>query len=196
MFESRAKANRFFQNLNRHLRPGGVFIATTVDCRSVVDAVYRRHFGPTLVVSDGSRDNFDRDPAIIAQSENSHSSGLSARTVAVTNGDGRPVMKIEFDQMNWNRVLNSSRVEYSIAHDEEAFGIKYNFSLDDGTQNSDESLAVNAPEWLVPLGEPLSNLAKEHCLELIMCQNFQGFTKSALMNPNLSEARYFLVLFA
>jgi hypothetical protein len=195
MFESRSKASRFFQNISRHLRPGGVYIATTVDCRCVVDAVYRRRFGPAWIVADGSRGFFDRDQADIRPGGDGHAFDLSPRTVAVTNGEGKPVMKIEFDELNWNRLINSSRDEFSggslrDGNDEDAFGIKYNFSLDDGIPHSDESLAVNAPEWLVPLGAPLMNLVKEHGLELVLCQNFQGFTKSALMNPNLSEARF------
>jgi len=54
---------------------------------------------------------------------------------------------------------------------QDSFGLQYNFSLRDNETSS----AVEAPEWLVPQGRPLEELARNHDLCLIKSQNFHDF---------------------
>lgn len=53
----------------------------------------------------------------------------------------------------------------------EGFGIQYNFSLLD----SGDAAAVDAPEWIVPLGKQLEALAADHGLTVELCQNFHEY---------------------
>jgi mRNA (guanine-N7-)-methyltransferase len=174
MFESRERAGKFFDNISKHLKPGGVYIATTVDCRTVTDAVMRAEYGPVGSAHDGSVSNWDR-PTNKSVADVGNAS--QRRSIAITNLDGDNTMKLEFDQKNWDRVLNRENPD-----GEDAFGVRYNFRLDDGTSTDDigDGLAVDAPEWLVPLGETLRNFSREYGLELILCQNFQGYVHSSL----------------
>ena len=182
MFQTPERANHFFSNMSRHLNIGGSFIATTMDCRVVADAVQRKAWGSNGAM-DGSRSQIDRMINILPLSKND-------RTIAVTTEAGKTVMSLEFDPANWNRLLH-----YDIHpddSDENAFGIRYDFTLDDGVTSSEsgESAAVKAPEWLVPLGKPLEDLAAKHDLELVYCQNFQGFVQGHLRKGNTYSGKY------
>ena len=183
MFQTPERADHFFANMSRHLDIGGSFVATTMDCRVVADAVQRKEFGPnraedgTMVVLDrNGTDNID--PRVNKE-----------RKVQVTNEAGKVVMSLEFDRENWNRLLN---FESGDDNHNSSFGIRYDFMLDDGIVNADsgESAAVKAPEWLVPMGKPMEDLAKKHDLELVFCQNFQGFVQSHLRQGNSHSSQY------
>jgi SAM-dependent methyltransferase len=211
MFQTPERASHFFSNLSRHLRVGGSFVATTMDSRVVADAAHRKAFGPLKSVTDGSLPPLDRDGAA-----NTEPVLNADRSIAVTTEAGTKVMSLEFDAENWNRLLNygarndrdtsgvndsgsgsgsSSSSSSSRDPEEEhrkSFGIRYDFQLDDGTSGADGegSSAVKAPEWLVPLGKPLEDLARKHDLELIYCQNFQGFVQSHLRKENTYSSQY------
>ncbi|CAM9827871.1 unnamed protein product, partial [Ectocarpus fasciculatus] len=175
MFQTAERADHFFENLSRHLEIGGSFIATTMDSRVVADAVQRQEFGPNRS-HDGTMVVLDRNGA-----ENTEPRIGVERKVKVTNESGKVVMSLDFDKENWDRLINfdtnGGEDEYN-----NSFGIRYEFMLDDGMTSADggDSAAVKAPEWLVPLGRPLEELAKKHDLEVIYCQNFQGFVQSHL----------------
>lgn len=186
MFQTADRANHFLQNLSKHLNVGGSFIATTMDCRVVADAAQRKAFGP-VGFCDGSKPPLDRNGAANTEARLS-----SDRTVTVTTESGKTVMSLEFDNENWTKLLNFGSGENDEDEFRRSFGIRYDFMLDDGMPGADgdESAAVKAPEWLVPLGKPLEELARKHNLELIFCQNFQGFVQSHLRKDNMYSAQY------
>lgn len=81
----------------------------------------------------------------------------------------------------WKRLLECSRSK------SDPFGIEYQFSLFDQPPNADtgaKQAAVNAPEWLVPLGAELDELAEECGFEVILCQNFHQFIDETLKSPS------------
>lgn len=183
MFQTPERADHFFSNLSRHLEIGGSFIATTMDCRVVADAVQRKQFGP-IRANDGSMVVLDCNGA-----ENLFPQENRNKRIEVTTESGKVVMSLDFDRENWDRLL-----QYDVRDDSNrnAFGIRYDFMLDDGTAGVEgaETAAVKAPEWLVPLGKPLEDLARKHDLELIFCQNFQGFVQSHLRKGNVHSSQY------
>ena len=85
---------------------------------------------------------------------------------------------MRFNEKYWCRLLTPPVPAAGNDHDDEAeddesckeaFGIRYTFTLLDkpgeteaGADGADEEglSAVNAPEWLVPLGDPLHRLVK------------------------------------
>lgn len=183
MFQTRERANHFFRNMSRQLKVGGVFIATTIDARVVAEAAHRVEFGSPVEVANGENDPVDRPQT------STSSLPHAKRCIRVMRDSEKVVMKLEFNQENWQRLFTLSGSDSS-RDGNEAFGIRYNFTLDDGVDNADEeveSAAVNAPEWLVPLGEPLRQLAREHNMELILCQNFQSFFHSVLGGQNAAD---------
>jgi mRNA (guanine-N7-)-methyltransferase len=191
MFQTRERAKHFFHNMSRQLKVGATFIATTIDARVVAEAAHRVEFGLPREVADGETDPVDRPPQVSAGTE-----PHPERCIRVMRDDGKVVMKLEFNQENWQRLFTPSGSE-SPRNGNEAFGIRYNFTLDDGVTSTDEdaeSAAVNAPEWLVPLGEPLCQLAREHNMELILCQNFQSFVYSVINGPNAADHMYVVML--
>lgn len=81
----------------------------------------------------------------------------------------------------WNRILESFR------SNSDPFGLEYQFSLFDQAPSRDSlshRAAVNAPEWLVPLGRELNELAEECGFEVILCQNFHQFIDKAFQGSS------------
>jgi hypothetical protein len=76
----------------------------------------------------------------------------------------------------WNRILETSRTDC------DPFGIEYQFSLYDQPPSVDSlsQAAVNAPEWLVPLGQELIDLAQDCGFEVVLCENFHQFIDNRL----------------
>ena len=81
---------------------------------------------------------------------------------------------MSFESDAWNRMIMSSDqhalcMEHSNRREDDwAYGIQYVFQLKD----TGEAAAVNAPEWLVPLGDPLKRLALEFGMDVVVCKNF------------------------
>jgi mRNA (guanine-N7-)-methyltransferase len=186
MFQTRERAKYFFHNMSRQLKVGAAFIATTIDARVVAEAAHRVEFGIPHEVADSEADPVDRP--LGSTDHEPH----PKRCIRVMRDSEKVVMKLEFNQENWQRLFTLSGSD-SPCDGNEAFGIRYNFTLDDGSvsvEEDAESAAVNAPEWLVPLGEPLCQLAREHNMELILCQNFQSFVFSVINGPNSADHMY------
>ena len=61
--------------------------------------------------------------------------------------------------------------------------MQYNFALFDEATQSAGSAAVDAPEWIVPVGWPLDALAEEFDLHLVKRQNFHEAVREALVDP-------------
>ena len=147
MFQSKEKAHHFFAEISRHLAVGGIFVATTIDSRVIVD------LAAEAVACGGS----DGGKSLHFKDEN-----------------GNTLLDIGFDEAHWKRLLLgqadytalSSRI--ASGDDDWAYGLQYTFQLKD----TNDASAVNAPEWLVPLGIPLDRLAARHGLRVKHCKNF------------------------
>jgi len=110
------------------------------------------------------------------------------KEIDIKNELGQLLLKIKFDDANWRRLLASSEDLAGTEDDEDnfesAFGVRYNFNLLD---EGEDIAAVDAPEWLVPLGRPLEALLARHGLAVSACMNFQEFAHASLnAEPALS----------
>jgi len=146
-------------------------IATTVDCRVMAEMAAAAVCGPWSTLSPSS----------------------TVKEINMRNELNQPLLNISFDQNDWDRLLRNSlemRSELEGRTDEEhededrthrsAFGIRYTFNLlDDEEANKS---AVNAPEWLVPLGKPLEAILASNNMTLVSCTNFHDFVINALKN--------------
>jgi mRNA (guanine-N7-)-methyltransferase len=174
MFESYDRASFFFSQLSRLLSPGGVFIATTVDCRVMAEMA--------------------ADAISGAWSSSSPSMQSTAtREINVHNELHQPLLRVSFEESDWDRLLQDPLAMLAerdgrtdeIQEDEDrthrsAFGIRYTFNLLDGDDESKS--AVNAPEWLVPLGKPLEAILAANSMTLVSCTNFHDLVMTALEN--------------
>ena len=167
MFQNYERANHFFRQVSSNLRLNGVFISTTVDARVVADMCVK------LDSESSSRDfNYKKDLAIHAD--------LIEDIIGddVVPSSSPLVMNIHFDDNNWKRLLNISNT----SENKNVFGVRYVFTLVDDPAKGN---AVDAPEWLVPLGEPLHQLAAAHGLEIELCQNFHDFVHEKMGDISL-----------
>jgi len=161
----------FFGQVAKLLVPGGAFIATTVDCRVMAELAMLSCCGPMAA---------NEPPG-------------GRREIDIKNELGQLLLKIKFDEANWRRLLASPEDLAAAAASgdgeedenfESAFGVRYNFNLLD---EGDDVAAVDAPEWLVPLGRPLQALLARHGLVVAACMNFQEFVHASLnADPALS----------
>ena len=168
MFQTLERADFFFSQVSKLLVSGGVFVATTIDCRVMFEKVMESCCGDNGEKHDNN-------------------------TIIMKDALNNQLLKISFDNENWSRILRdpmqisndimSRTDEEQEAEDatfRSAFGIKYNYMLsDDG-----DMAAVDAPEWLVPLGRPLETLLARHDMSLQACVNFQEFVNSNLDSQN------------
>ena len=169
--------------MSKLLTPGGVFLATTVDCRVLTHMALESSMGPTATTTTTK--------TTTTTSSSSSSSSVTPlsqheqHAIQISNQFNQQLLKITFDQTNWNKLVsNPVQLGRDLANrtDEEAeieelthkqaFGIKYNFLLMD---NEDEASAVDAPEWIVPLGTPLEALLANYDLEIKYECNFHQF---------------------
>ena len=195
MFQDIQRANHFFQQVSSNLQLGGVLIATTVDARVVADLAVK----VDSEAKSGSGE-YHKDLSIYADRveddedlniKNKKKSNVAAKSDDVSHPPGPLMMNIHFDEQNWNKLLNNTtntvnsslnrtqhiKTETPIDTDpdtteKDPFGIRYVFTLVDDPAKGN---AVDAPEWLVPTGAPLRDLAAQHGLEIDLCQNFHDF---------------------
>jgi mRNA (guanine-N7-)-methyltransferase len=166
MFEDIDRANHFFQQVSTNLELGGALIATTVDARVVADLAVK-----VDSESDSNNRHYKKDLTIRADSVEEANENVpenekeDSTTTSPPSSQCPLMMNIHFDDNNWRRLLNIDQTK-----DPDPFGIRYVFTLVDDKDN-----AVDAPEWLVPMGEPLRALAAAHGLEVDLCQNFHDF---------------------
>jgi len=183
MFQTQAKANHFFSEMGRHVKVGGLFVATTIDARVIADLVAQKESEPI-------------DSASLYAEHMSQNMGPK-RELVIRNELNDVLLRISFTQDNWNRLKctpqeyakgkahmdatnrNSSKQKNNIKDAlkaekdayEHTFGIQYNFALLDQS----DATAVDAPEWLVPVGEPLEALAAYHGFRVKLVENFHQF---------------------
>ena len=213
MLQSAAKAQHFFGQISAHLKPGGVFIATTMDCRVVAEALSELLYGcfddslsftaagSNLQTAAGistesapSGDTNSTDPfhriREIAQIRKLQEDTQAERVVTYRNDVGSDVLQLKIAEDMWPRLLRLSADTPSSSSssstgsssdgvlEDSAFGIKYTFTLHD----SEEGAAVDAPEWVVPLGRTLQSLAAAHGMRLVEMQNFQDLAAEMMQN--------------
>lgn len=180
----RAKANFsfFLQQLSLHLHPvSGVFVATTVDCR--VLAQYLR-----VVLFGSSRDllrfglRVDQLP-----SEGFYASSLEERIrFSVVHRDlavETVLLTLSFTLHHAKRLLQLYNEENS---KDDGFGLEYSFTLFDNSRDTSKTdaendeegageVAVDAPEWVVPLKPSFLQLLHTHRLSVQRVTNFQRY---------------------
>lgn len=162
MFQTETKANNLFAEISRHLSSGGIFVATTIDSRAILD----------LIVQQESQ--YVPDPNISDKNKN--------RTLVFKNNFDDVLLEICFSVDNWNKAFMSPQTLKQLMDsskkspdDSWAYGIEYTFALKD----SDDASAVNAPEWLVPFDKPLQRLAERHNMRLVAVSNFHDIATDA-----------------
>lgn len=187
--------------VSRHLKPGGVFIATTMDCRVIAESLSEllygcfdpaaQHLNPnkhleyagivTKLPSDESNNpaqegDVDLFASIKSIAAKRSQGNTAQKELSYVNDVGSEILRMKFSAHMWPRLLrldtNSNESTSSAGQgsvDESAYGIQYTFTLHD----SDADAAVDAPEWVVPLGDTLRTLAAAHGLRLLEVQNFQ-----------------------
>lgn len=159
MFQNPNKASHFFAEISRHLATGGIFVATTIDSRVVVDMAAQ-------VEACSVKNNEDRQGKARKIDHK--------RKLMFNDNFGNTLLEMSFESDAWNRMVLPAEEHRSLTErmdrgeDDWAYGIQYVFQLRD----TGDAAAVNAPEWLVPLGAPLEKLAKKHGLRVALCKNF------------------------
>ena len=232
MFQSAKQAHHFFGQIAAHLKPGGVFIATTMDCRVLAEALAEQLHGcfdESLQHSDGGN-TLQGNENYAGIAPKSVSSGASTTSATVTtasettenaedpfvrirelyqthqkphqdsvlsylNDVGGELLHIKFAPDQVSRLLrrndtapvkisdpygSDDETESTPEGKESPYGIQYTFTLHDST----EAAAVDAPEWVVPLGQTLRDLAAAHGLRLLETQNFQDILNDMIKNDS------------
>lgn len=227
MFQSAKQAHHFFAQIAAHLKPGGVFIATTMDCRVLAEALSEQLHGcfdESLQQDAANSLQSNKNYAGIAPLKNGASGGVETvetsadlfariremhqrhhaankdQVLSYINDVAGEVLHIKFDEEHVARLLrrNASAFQAAAKHisdpyeseddappppeeDEESpYGIQYTFTLHDSLEDA----AVDAPEWVVPLGQTLRDLASAHGLRLLETQNFQDILSEMIKNEN------------
>lgn len=158
MFETRDRANTFFSDVSKLLRVGGAFVATTIDAVALARLVLERG---VPCVRDGRkfwRVDIDDEPV-----ENVKGFGTLER-------ESWRVLTVLVEDDTRRRILEGG----------DAWGLRYWFQLNDG----DKAMAVDSPEWLVPL-PLLASVASDHNLRLEIADNF-----STVLNLKMQDADF------
>ena len=226
MFQSVHKARNFFREISTHLKAGGLFIATTIDCSAIVELFAELIYGEVDIPSAsasfrGRRIRFFLDGSPAASSNHhpdvdSSNSDVFAAIRAfcrmdpfrsadgstnltsqeeerlcgaiITNEATNTLLRVSFKVRELKKLFSLTSATRSALGDdwESAFGIQYSFSLFESSDTS-SSAAVDAPEWIVPVGQPLHHLAEEVDMFLIKKQNFHESVHEALLDSNKKQ---------
>jgi SAM-dependent methyltransferase len=191
MFQTLERAKFFFCQVRDLLSDDGVFIATTMDCRVIANMALHHAFGEKAKEKElkkkmGNKSSSDADEDEKEKLEVEGHSGV--------------LVRLTFSDYEWRRLLDGSAKSTDMITDESitadieypsAFGIRYHFQLYDTPPSSDGKgsgqAAVDAPEWLVPLGVPLESLAKSCGLKVVSAENLQEFFHENMHNPEMKE---------
>jgi SAM-dependent methyltransferase len=92
MFESKSKADHFFEQIGNHLRPNGRFIATTIDCRVLANYVTETYV--------------DREYATVF-SHNAYGDSHTNEGIEIVfkNEFGDKTLCVTFPNAGWRRLL-------------------------------------------------------------------------------------------
>mmetsp|Transcript_16654 Transcript_16654/g.32280 ORF Transcript_16654/g.32280 Transcript_16654/m.32280 type:complete len:903 (+) Transcript_16654:440-3148(+) len=162
MFQNYERAHHFFSTLSQHMRPGSVFIATTVYADEMVSKLMQAGPGET---SFSIKDGFGVETCRVQFDPNF----LSQFKPGDVDGDAN----MEDAEAN---------------KPDEMMGIRYTFTLLDG--ESDDAQAVNAPEWLVPQAL-LVKVATAHNFNLVRYERLPNCASRHInYDGNRSDALY------
>lgn len=163
----------FLRQLSHHLHPSrGVYVATTVDCR--VLAQYLR------LALFGSADELRRFSLRVDRLPMSAADGAEKVVFSIVHGDlaaETVLLTVSFTMHNALRLLRLADGATPDAQDD-GFGLEYSFTLFDqatGGEDSEGQVAVDAPEWIVPLRPSLLRMMSAASLEVQRAENFQRF---------------------
>ncbi|RLN15244.1 hypothetical protein BBJ28_00007116, partial [Nothophytophthora sp. Chile5] len=150
MFGDAQRATRFFSTVHELLADGGVLIATTVDPNKLLMKYYQGLAPPK---EEGEPQESKKKP-----------------DVSIVDEKQREVCAIRFD------AATRAQLSGPEAAAEGAFGLRYNFTLRDRTDEGDGGggQAVDLPEYLVP-DDLVAKLLRDHGFELLLKQNFHRF---------------------
>lgn len=143
MFQSKVQAEGFFATLSDVMSDGGVFVATTVDARVVVELLMN-----TAEHIEGDEDAGGGGRWVIRIKDTKKSDAdavLHPCQVNLRNKLRRSVCTIKFADSVYDRLLRPS-MEGAEEDLDALYNLRYEFALHD----DEESAAVDAPEWLVP----------------------------------------------
>ena len=171
----------YILQVSSRLRPGGQFISTTIDSRALAkklsESVFAADDSPLLAYTRAAAATTATAATASGRGECTFEGYVAhcrrehiPHHVSFTNALGDTLLRISFDaDSGWERLLSTSRTSRtsnSTSHngcdgsnsngsEDSGFGIRYTFSLFDKPPTGDESAdqaAVNAPEYIVPLG--------------------------------------------
>ena len=172
MFESYARALHFFEEISRHLVKGGKLIITTVDCRVLRELVYQQLSSELcLPLKEKEKEVDDEEEDVV---------------IVIRNDLGNKIVEITMEHEIVQRLLKSNEQDEEDTSNNDMFGLRYTFCLFDDPLTS--TAAVNAPEWLVPLGTPLEALAAKANLKLTEMTNFHDYVTEAIKKENINSA--------
>jgi len=173
------QASTFFAGLAAQLAIGGTFVVTTVDANVLLQHLMRQQGGERGGRGGGGGGGGD---------------GVSANRVALKDRKGRTLCSVEFDDDSVQRLLRPGGEERDgrdgrdgrdrgEEDEDDGFGLRYQFTLSDNVTEDGVTIdAVGAPEWLVPR-ETLRNVAGEHGLKLVHCENFHEYVDRKMQEP-------------
>jgi len=188
-FETSSRARQLLQEISALLKPGGVFVATTVDARVLTSELLSngKHVGQSRIVEIA--DAYDRVVCVVtADGDTWRRLILPGHGLDPNGRDDED--EEEDDGGGGGGGAGRSELDEAMEMDEptrlESFmGLRYTFELRD--QPSDGAhAAVNAPEWLVPL-PALEMIAAEADLEIVRAANFSEFFGEAFQDKSLRE---------
>ena len=163
VFATRERASTFFADVGALLRPGGVFLVTTVDAAALA----------ALVLSKGGRKKIDNGIWWRADIEDELYDDALTGLNSVSERPEKPrvPLTVWLEDETRNRLVTSS--QQSVEEEDSGFGLRYWFQLRDDAM-SNEAFAVDSPEWLAPR-HVLEDVAEKHGLELVKYDNFADF---------------------
>lgn len=150
-------------------------------------------------------DLFASIKAIAAQRAQDNAAHQGQQELSYVNDVNSTILRMKFAQEMWPRLLRlnnksndganhtsdhnsgsaSARATDVSSAEDSAYGIQYTFTL----QDNDTDAAVDAPEWVVPLGDTLRTLAAAHGLRLLEVQNFQDIM-TEMMQSDAKMRKY------
>ena len=176
------QASTFFAGLAAQLAIGGTFVVTTVDANVLLQHLMRQQGG-----GRGGRGGRGGGGG-------GGGDGVSANRVALKDRKGRTLCSVEFDDDSVQRLLRPGGEERDGRDgrdgrdrgeegEDDGFGLRYQFTLSDNVTEDGVTIdAVGAPEWLVPR-ETLRNVAGDHGLKLVHCENFHEYVDRKMQEP-------------
>lgn len=205
-FKSKEIIENFFYQLNKTLEVNGLFVFTTIDCRVLYQyfllAYHGSHDEPTdskyekIQVKGSSPDKPPRIRSYFITQENPLTKcSEKAIRVTVENELDDRLLNITISEENFNILrtnytnFTKNNVEGDFFSDENIsnyYGIQYQFQLID----LNHSEAVNAPEFIVPLGSAFTSLISKYNFDIVLVNNFYDLIRNINMSKDEIKKKY------